>query len=125
MCEFALQQDAVKLRLDRERLESASEDFQGYDASDREWTKGLRYKPKSKELENSSQNLLLILQNDPAMAFFAFNEMAARVQIVSEAPWVRPEANCWWRDADDAQARAWMDEHYGNFSERNFKVAFT
>lgn len=125
MCEFALEQDAVKLRLDQERRESAADDFSGADDSDRSWTAQLRYKPKSKELENSSQNLLLILRNDPAMAFFAFNEMAGKVQLLSEAPWVRPQGNIWWRDADDAQARAWMDEHYGNFSERNFKVAFT
>ena len=59
------------------------------------------------------------------MAFFAFNEMAGKVQIISAVPWVRPEANIWWRDADDAQLRAWIDEHYGNFSERNYKVAFT
>ena len=125
MCAFVLQLDDVKLRLDQERQEAAADDFRGYPAEDRSWTKQLKYKPKSKELENSSQNLLLIFRNDPTLSFFAFNEMAARIQIVSEAPWVRPEANVWWRDADDAQIRAWMDEHYGSFSERNMKIAVT
>ena len=124
MCDFAVSQDAVKMRLDQERLASAAEEFQEYDASDRAWTAQLTYKRRSHELENTSQNLLLILRNDPALSFFAFNEMAGKVQIISDAPWVRPEGNIWWRDADDAQLRVWMDEHYGNFSERNFKVAF-
>ena len=127
MCDFALQQDAVKLRLDQERREQAAEEFREAPApdEDRSWTAQLKYRNRSNELENSSQNLLLIFRNDPAMAFFAFNEMAGKVQLTGKAPWVRPEGNIWWRDADDAQARAWMDEHYGNFSERNFKVAFT
>lgn len=125
MSEFALQQDAVKLRLDRERLEAAENDFRDYDASDRAWTAQLRYKARSNELENCSQNLLLILRNDPAMSFFAFNELAGKVQLLSGAPWVRPEGNRWWREGDDAQLKAWVDEHYGSFSDRNYKVAFT
>lgn len=124
MCDFALSLDDVKLRLDRERREAAAEDF-GEEPADREWKAKLRYKPKSKVLENCSQNLLLILSHDPAMGFFAFNEMADKIQIISEAPWVRPEGNLWWRNADDAQVRAWMDEHYGNFSERNMNIAVT
>lgn len=125
MCDFALRQDEVKLRLDRERREQAAKEFRVDPDEDRSWTAQLTYRNRSNELENSSQNLLLIFRNDPAMAFFAFNEMAGKVQLTGKAPWVRPEGNIWWRDADDAQARAWMDEHYGSFSERNFKVAFT
>lgn len=125
MAEFALQQDAVKLRMDKERMESAEADFGDYDASDRAWTAQLSYRAKTNELENTTRNLLLILRNDPVCGCFAFNEMAGKVQVISDPPWPRPEGNSWWRDGDDAQLKAWLDEHYTTFSDRNYKVAFT
>jgi len=124
MCEFALAQDAVKLRLDEERREEAQQEFSGYDASDRSWTAQLKYKGKSKELENSVDNLMLILMNDPDFANFAYNEMAGRIQVTGEMPWERPEGNPWWRDADSAQLLVTLDRRYVPFSERNLNACF-
>lgn len=125
MCEFALEQDAVKLRLDQERREEAAQDFSGCDASDRSWTTQLKYKGKSKELENSVDNLMLILMNDPDCAGFAFNEMAGRIQVTGEMPWERPEGNPYWRDADSAQLLVMLDKRYVPFSKRNLDACFT
>ena len=125
MAEFALEQEEVKLLLDKERMERVTDDFGDEEETDRTWVSQLTYNPRSGEVENTSQNLLLILRNDPACAFFALNEMAGKIQLTGEAPWVRPQGNIWWRNADDAQLRAWVDEHYGAFSERNYTVAFT
>ncbi len=122
MCAFVQSLDDVKLRLAEERRASASADFAGYSAED--WTKELRYKPKSKELENSVWNLMLILNNDPDFAGFAFNEMNGRVQVTGELPWDRPEGNIWWRDVDTAQMRILLDNRYTVFSKRNIEDCF-
>ena len=122
MCDFAISQDAVKLRIDQERKEQAADDFRGYEPG--EWTKQLKYKPKSKELENSSENLMLILRNDPDFENFAFNEMAGRIQVTGPMPWKRPEGNPWWRDADTAQLLVMLDKRYVAFSGRNLDACF-
>ncbi len=123
MCAFALEQDAVKLRLDRERREQAEMDFGGYVSED--WTKQLRYKPKTKVLESSAWNLMLILNNDPDFAHFAFNEMAGRVQVTGELPWERAPGNPFWRDGDTAQLKVLLDNRYVVFPERVLEACFT
>lgn len=125
MCEFALEQDAVKLRLDQERRDEAELDFAVCDDSDRSWTTQLKYKGRNKELENSVWNLMLILMNDPDFANFAFNEMTGRVQVTGPMPWSRPEGNPYWRDADSAHLRILLDNRYTVFSERNIQDCFT
>ena len=125
MCEFALEQDAVKLRLDRERREETERDFSEEDGSDRSWTTQLRYRPKSNVLENSVWNLMLILQNDPDFANFAFNEMAGRVEVTGPMPWERPVGNRFWRDVDTSHLRILLDNRYTVFSERNITDCFS
>ncbi|MCR5371043.1 MAG: virulence-associated E family protein, partial [Clostridium sp.] len=122
MCDFALAQDAVKQRLDQERAESVRTDFLGYESGD--WTKQLRYRPKTTELENSTRNLMLILENDPDLQGFAFNELAGRVEVTGELPWKRPDYNRFWRDADTAQLLVFLDSHYTVFSDRNLDACF-
>lgn len=122
MCDLALQQDAVKLTLDRERRERADEDFAADD--DRDWTSQLRYQPRSQILENSVWNLMLILNNDPDFANFGYNELASRVQVTGPVPWDRPADNQFWRDADTAQLKALLDTRYVSFSSRNHDVCF-
>ncbi len=122
MCAFALAQDAVKLRLDQERQDQAEMDFAGYVSGD--WTKQLRYKPKSRELENCTWNLMLILLNDPLLQGFAYNGLACRVQITGELPWEREESNPFWRDADTSQLIVYLDRRYGVFTRRNVDACF-
>lgn len=122
MCDLALQQDAVKLTLDRERRERADEDFAADD--DRDWTSQLRYQPRSQILENSVWNLMLILNNAPDFANFGYNELANRVQVTGPVPWDRPADNKFWRDADTAQLKALLDTRYVSFSSRNHDVCF-
>lgn len=155
MCDFALAQDAVKLRLDRERAESASADFGGYRTTgtarntgtvpsvpcsagteglspafrstvppDDSWVKHLKYNSHTKTLENSSWNLMLILNNDPLLQSFAYNGIACRVQVTGELPWEREESNPFWRDADTAQLIVYLDRRYTVFSRRNVDACF-
>lgn len=121
MCEFAMRQEKVKVRALDERQSQIDEDFS--DADD--WRSKLRYMPRSKCLENSVWNLMLILNNDPDFSNIAFNEMAGRIEIIGTVPWERPMDNRFWRDADTAQMKALIDIKYQSFSSRNHDVAFT
>ena len=77
MCDFAMQQEDVKLLAANERLAEAEADF--VDAGDGDWKKRLKYQPRTSLLENSVYNLNLILANDPDFRNFAFNDMANRM----------------------------------------------
>jgi predicted P-loop ATPase len=120
MCDLAVQDDEVKLRLADERLSTAEEDF-----SDDDWKRRLTYQPRTGILENTVSNLNLILANDPDFRNFAFNELANRIQVTGPLPWERPEGNLFWRDADTAQLKSVIDARYLPFSTRNHDVAFT
>lgn len=122
MCEFAIQDDAVKLLAMEEKLAQAETDFA---ITDTDWMTRLHYQPRTGILENSVYNLNLILNNDPDFANFAFNELANRIQITGPLPWERPEGNMFWRDADTAQLKSIIDIRYLPFSSRNHDVAFT
>ncbi|WKY46100.1 virulence-associated E family protein [Eubacteriaceae bacterium ES2] len=121
MCEFVMTLDKVKLADLEEKRKQAEDDF----AEDTDWQTKLRYMPRSKCLENSVWNLMLILNNDDDFANIAFNEMAGRIEIIGSVPWERPVDNRFWRDADTAQMKALIDIKYQSFSSRNHDVAFT
>ena len=122
MCEFAQEQPAVKVLLAEEREKQAQYDF---GEADDDWTSKLTYMPRSKLLENSVWNLMLILTHDPDFANFGYNEMASRVQVTGGVPWDRPVGNRYWRDADTAQLKALIDIRYLSFSSRNHDVCVT
>lgn len=122
MCEFATQQPTVRTLLTEEREKQAQYDFSEEDV---DWKSKLTYMPRSKLLENSVWNLMLILTHDPDFAFFGYNEMVSRIQVIGKVPWERPLGNRWWRDADTAQMKALIDIRYLPFSTRNHDVAFT
>ncbi|MCC8013661.1 MAG: virulence-associated E family protein [Eubacterium sp.] len=122
MCEFAMQQDKVKILSLNEKQSQLDEDFLD---DDKDWREKLTYQPRSNVLDNSVWNLMLILNNDPDFSNIAFNEMAGRIEVIGAVPWERPIDNFFWRDADMAQMKALIDIRYGVFSSRNYDVAFT
>lgn len=70
------------------------------------------------------RNLLLILSNDPELKGIRYNALADNIEFTGKAPWGRPEKE-FWRDQDDAQLMAYLEAHYGTFSDRNFKAGLT
>ena len=122
MNEFAVSLDKVKIQMDEERKEEAAAEFV---VDGKDWRTLLKYQPKSRVLENSVWNEMLILNNDPDFANFAFNELANRIQVTGAMPWERPADNPFWRDADTAQLKALIDVRYVSFSSRNHDVSFT
>ncbi len=119
MCDFAMQQEEVKLAAANERLRQAEDDFS--ESGDDGWKKKLRYTSKGAILENSLHNAKLILQNDPYLKNIVFNQLADGMEIIGELPWKHPGK--FWRDADDAQLVSYIDDHYGSFSQRNYDIA--
>lgn len=122
MSEFAVSLDRVKIKLDAKRQAQAKADF---DTESGDWRTLLKYQPRSSVLENSVWNEMLILNNEPDFASFAYNELANRVQVTGKVPWERPPDNKFWRDADTAQMKALIDIRYVAFSSRNHDVSFT
>ena len=121
MCEFAMQQDEVKLLAADERMADAETDFSG--SEDTDWQKRFQYEPRSTVLKNNLHNITLILQNDPQLQNIVFNQQLDGMEIKGEVPWKHPSK--YWRDADDAQLISYVDSHYGTFSQRNYQIAVT
>lgn len=120
MSEFALSLDEIKLAIAKEREAEAAMDF----AEGDNWKKHLKY-GRDKQMENSVWNLFLILQNDPAYANFAYNEMARMVEVTGPVTWDRPEGSHFWLDSDTDGMKSELDIHYYSFSTRNHDVAFS
>lgn len=121
MSAFASSLDDVKMQLASDRLASAQEDFL-YVGDD--WQKFLTFNSKTGDINNTSQNILLILNNDPDFNGFAYNELARKVEVIGTMPWDRPKDNKFWRDADTSQLIIYIDKKYAVFSQRNFDAAF-
>ena len=117
MCQFAIEDDKIKLAIALERQQEALDDF----IDDTDWLSRLEYEPRSKVLKNSLRNLTLILENDLNLKDIVFNEQLDGMEIKGEVPWSHPSK--FWRDADDAQLISYIDKHYGAFSARNYEIA--
>ena len=120
MCEFAMEQEAVRQLAASERREDAEREFAQDDTS---WQAQLQYEPKSAVLKNNLHNITLIMQNDPMLKNIVFNQQTDGMEIKGEVPWKHPSK--YWRDADDAQLISYIDSHYGTFSQRNYDIAVT
>lgn len=120
MADFASKDESVKVTILKEKQADVESEF----APVGDWTKELKYMPRTGLLENSVWNEMLILNNDPDFANFAYNEMAHQVQFTGDVPWTRPRENKFWMDADTAQLKARLDIKYGVFSSRNHEVCF-
>lgn len=114
-----MQLDDVKLQATNERLSEAEHDF----SEDSDWKKKLKYNPRSTELQYSTFNLRLILENDPNLKDIVFNKLADGMEIKGAVSWQHPAK--FWRDADDAQLICYKEDRYGTFSQRNFDIAVT
>ena len=121
MCDFAMQQDDVKMLAAAEKMADAQTDFTNGEDSD--WMKKLQYEPRSTVLKNNLHNITLILQNDPLLQNIVFNQQLDGMEIKGAVPWQHPSK--YWRDADDAQLISYVDSHYGTFSQRNYQIAVT
>ena len=117
MRELAANDPKVGEELLAERQKQAREDFSCSD-----WKKHLQ-RQKNGLLFNTIHNLLLILKNDEHLKNIRFNQLADSLEIVGDVPWNHPGK--FWRDADDAQLKCYVDANYGTFSAANYDICVT
>lgn len=120
MVEFVRSDEGTKAELAKSRTELAKEDFADEDSA--AWVKRLEYDRKG-ELENSLNNALWIMQNDPQLKGIMFNQMADNLEIKGDVPWKHPGK--FWRDADDAQLEAFLSKNYTEFPKQKIQTAIT
>lgn len=131
MCKLALSDDKVKILLSEEKERNAKEDFLEIERNtqkddeivDNSWKAKLKLKDNG-EVDNLSENLVLILKNDKMFSNFAYNEMARMVEILGPVPWKRGTTSSFWTELDTSQLKCILDKKYGEFTNRNHEVAF-
>lgn len=113
MQEFASKDKNVKLLMARERSASVADDFGSVEVPDDysdEWKADLEY-TKSGKLLGNIQNIILILENDPALkGHIIHDEFTGFDAVVGGLPWNKSARN--WSDRDDANLRVWLERNY-------------
>lgn len=126
MQELISKDSRVKLLLSREREKAVSDDFgdvvlpEGY--SD-EWKAQLEY-GKSGKIQCTMSNIILILENDPALKGHIVRDLFAGVNsVVGGLPWDKNATQ--WTDGDDANLRVWLEERYDITGKEKISDALT
>lgn len=126
MQEFASKDRNVKLDLARSRERDAQEDFAGVDLPedyDDTWKADLEYS-KSGKLQCTIANIILILENDPAIkGRIQHDEFSGFDGVVGGLPWNKTAKQ--WTDKDDANLRVWLEHNYGLTGKEKIADALT
>ena len=129
MQEFAAKDKTVKLLMARERAQAAADDFDGLDNAELpedyndEWKAELEYTKSGKLLCNIA-NIILILENDPALAGHIVHDLFTGMDSAKDGlPWNK-NANQ-WTDTDDANLRVWLEKHYDITGKEKIADALT
>lgn len=112
MTEFIQQDEAVKIRLVRERADEAKGDFK----EGSNWEATLKTDSKG-NIKSTIKNVVIIMMNDPQLiGTVARNDFKERPVLIHDTPWhkVQDKLNGdVWTDTDDAQLRLYIEECYG------------
>lgn len=113
----------------RERAQAAADDFDGLDDAELpedyndEWKTDLEYTKSGKLLCNIA-NIILILENDPALAGHIVHDLFTGMDSAKDGlPWNK-NANQ-WTDTDDANLRVWLEKHYDITGKEKIADALT
>lgn len=125
MQEMAAEDRNVKLLMARERSASVADDFDGVELQDDggdEWKADLEY-TKSGRLLCSVSNIILILENDPALkGHVVHDEFTGADEVLGGLPWNREATQ--WCDRDDANLRVWLERNYDITGKEKIYDAF-
>ena len=126
MTEFASQDRNVKLILSRDKQQAAADDFAGVELPEDyndEWKGDLEYS-KSGKLQCTIGNIILILENDPALRGHIVHDLFADFDgVVGGLPWNKKATQ--WTDSDDANLRVWLETNYGLTGKEKIADALT
>ena len=126
MQELASRDRNVKLLMARERQQAVVDDFGDVeipeDYSDG-WKADLEYS-KSGKLQCTIGNIILILENDPALrGHIVHDEFSGFDAVVGGLPWNRHAKQ--WTDKDDANLRVWLERNYDLTGKEKIADALT
>ncbi len=115
MMELASEDSEVKLTLGRERFESLDGEFDFSNEDEKEvnldWMEKLSYDKKG-EIENTIQNALVVLENDPRVKDkLIYDEFANRAIVKNGVPWTDMQEHD-WMDMDDSGVRFFLENSY-------------
>jgi putative DNA primase/helicase len=118
MLEFCREDEAVKLTLGEESINSAREDFEVEEVKekgDSSWTKLLELNSEGYFVPTIG-NIVIILENDSLLkGKIALNEFSHRTMIRDSLPWHKLEniqEGDSWKDSDDAALRHYIERVY-------------
>lgn len=113
MMDFAASDKAVKLVMARDKQKEVADDFDEVELPDDysdEWKADLDYS-KSGKLQCTTANIILILENDPALAGRIVHDQFTGIDAAKDPlPW-KPQPGQ-WTDNDDANLRVWLERNY-------------
>lgn len=115
MCDFASNDEKVRLQLADERLHQASEDF-----TENEWQKALELDKQGK-VKDTLDNLVLILRYDEQLQNIAFNCHRDGIDTKAELPWEQIKGG--WNDSDNAALKVYLSNRYSVYSPTKTKDA--
>jgi putative DNA primase/helicase len=122
MSAFALNDAGVAAILNQERYEQAMQDFgenigpssAPATENDMNWIRKLAISATTGAPAKTTDNLLIILENDPMLkGKLAFDEFANRGLVLGAFPWDTRNERRQWTDIDDAGLRHYIERFYG------------
>lgn len=126
MIDFASQDRNVKLILSRDKQQAAADDFDDVELPEDyndEWKGDLEYS-KSGKLQCTIGNIILILENDPALRGHIVHDLFAGYDgVVGGLPWNKNATQ--WTDTDDANLRVWLEKNYDITGKEKIADALT
>jgi predicted P-loop ATPase len=113
MCELAVNDTYVAAVINQERYEKATQDFAVTPQDNANWISKLQVNPTTGAPAKTTDNILIILENDPLIkGKIAFDEFANRALVLGSLPWNRRNGQRFWLDNDDRGIRWYLEKTY-------------
>lgn len=140
MIEFAEADEGVRRQLEADRAKEIEalfeDDLEEVDEAGKteateghaeafEWAKKLKYDKKGR-LEETMENMIVILENDPRLSGkLYYDEFAKRQKVRGSLPWGRTNGISQWVDEDTASLTVYMEKTYGLYHQQKLKNALS
>ncbi len=113
MCKLAVSDTYVASLLNQERYEAATQEFAAPPPEDANWISRLEVSPTSGLPAKTTDNVLLILNNDPLLKDkIAYDEFANLGVVLGPLPWDQRGLRRRWEDFDDSGLRHYLEKTY-------------
>lgn len=114
MCELAVADASVAAIINQERYEKATHEFNAPIDEGVNWMQKLQTSSTTGQPSKTTNNILIILENDPLLkGKMAYDEFACKAQVLGKLPWDSREERRIWNDNDDAGIRWYLEKTYG------------